>query len=769
MISILRITIYIIVLGLSFDLYAQKEIYNWCFTESNTIKFSDSLAPVFGKDAKIQTMEGSSSISDSNGNLLFYSDGITVWNKKHEIMEGGFDLNGGFSSTQSCIILKQPESDSIYYIFTVDQLIGANGLCYSIVDMSLNNGLGKLIVKNSFLYAPSTEKLHATLHKNQKDIWILTHEYGNSIFRANLLTKYGLNESPVISDVGQDIDIIPAFSVGYLKFSPSGNKVAVAKCAYFPTLEIFDFDNCTGKLSNQIMIDFKLLNGTNGDFFAYGLEYSPDEKYLYVGSASTVYQFDLKYKTPNELISNSVNLLRNLDPDSRLMGALQMGPDQKIYMIYSRGILGTEYLGVISKPNKYGDSCEIDIKKHYSLNLLNYGLPNFMSNYYRFKPYFTSQNLCFNDTSSFNLKNIDADSIKAIKWFYKSEDNTLEKEFSSQKTPFFKFSEPGEYNIRVEITTINGNIVELFDNISIVRPRLFATSDTVICSGKNINIDLRAKGRCDSNHSWKSINGDIIFDTIYTINKAGNYYFKVQAIECEIVDSLKVKIISQKPIFSLGKDTSICKLKANTLTLKVDFQDNTKFLWQDNSINNSIDVTGSGRFYVKCTNACGSKSDTIYVKFDDELNLDIGSSFEICKSESVTLNASSKSNFYKWNTGEKDSIIEVTNSGLYIVEVGNSCGNMSDSANVKVVNSNEILVPNIITPNNDQLNDFFIVNKYLQGASFDVYNRWGNNVYSCKNYSNNWNGTDLSEGVYFYEFSNTCFKETLKGWVQIVR
>ena len=118
---------------------SQGEAANWYFGVNAGLNFSSG-APVLDLNGQLATNEGCGSISDANGDLLFYTDGITVWEKNHNQMPNGFGLMGDPSSTQSGIIIPLPGSEVIYYIFTVDSSAGDHGFRYSIVDMSFNNG-----------------------------------------------------------------------------------------------------------------------------------------------------------------------------------------------------------------------------------------------------------------------------------------------------------------------------------------------------------------------------------------------------------------------------------------------------------------------------------------------------------------------------------------------------------------------------------------------------------------------------------------------------
>ena len=106
--------------------FAQKEANYWYFGNNAGLHFLDDGTVVPLSDGNMTTNEGCSSISDAQGNLLFYTDGRTVWDKNHVIMPngdylGGTGLLGDPSSTQSGIIVPKADDPDIYYIFTVDE------------------------------------------------------------------------------------------------------------------------------------------------------------------------------------------------------------------------------------------------------------------------------------------------------------------------------------------------------------------------------------------------------------------------------------------------------------------------------------------------------------------------------------------------------------------------------------------------------------------------------------------------------------------------
>ncbi len=305
--------------------------------------------------------EGTASICDENGKLLLYTNGIQIWNNKHKVIEGATDLGGNDSATQSAIIIPKPGDPNIYYVFTTFSYLSC-----IIVDISLNQGEGGIVSKN-ILMEHSTEKLTAVQHCNGLDFWILVHEAGNNTFRNYLLTKDGLAKSYVENRIGNS----QHSSLGYLKFSPSGTKLAAALWGR-GIVELYDFDTSTGIISNPVTIKHQ-------DFFkAYGLEFSPDESFLYVTetleTASRIFQLDISDKNPVTILKSKTTIGQTA---VSYFGALKMGPDNRIYVAKNR----MKNLGVINNPNSKGISCGY-VSDGLELGAVSgIGLPNFVSTF----------------------------------------------------------------------------------------------------------------------------------------------------------------------------------------------------------------------------------------------------------------------------------------------------------------------------------------------------------------------------------------------------
>lgn len=299
----------------------------------------------------MQAHEGSATISDSAGRLLFYTDGETIYNKNHQVMRNGDQLLGHFSSFQSSIIIRQPNSTQIFYVFTSDANENdfKNGYHYSIVDMSKDNGNGEVVSKNNLLKAPGTERLTAIRHGNSIDVWILTNDWASNVFRAWLLTCNGLVTTPVVSTAGEKLDAHRYMNIGCLKASADGKKLCQTHFADQGSEEnffqLFDFDNESGKVFNSKKISIPKTR-------YYGCEFSPNSQLLYLtkGDVPEVDQFESNLST-----IAVVNSRASLPAVKNLYG-IQLGPDQRIYLAKSGAALS-----VIKRPNSKGVDCLLDV------------------------------------------------------------------------------------------------------------------------------------------------------------------------------------------------------------------------------------------------------------------------------------------------------------------------------------------------------------------------------------------------------------------------
>ncbi|PHR70561.1 MAG: hypothetical protein COA67_08015 [Lutibacter sp.] len=378
----------LITLFISLVIFAQGEANIWYFGENAGLNFNNC-SPFAIIDGELNTIEGCSTFSDANGNLLFYSDGTTVWNKNHTIMPNGNDLLGNPSSSQSAMIIPKPGSSTIYYLFTVGaetQSAGEPGFNNYVIDMDEDTGLGDIIEGPIDLsqgrFRDWTEKVAAVKGAENGTFWVLSYAPGR--FYAYKVTSDGIASSPITSSAFWAND-----RRGYLKISPNGTKVAIAHQADGAFLT-YDFNDNTGRVTNELALPL-ITEGNK----PYGVEFSANSKKLYVHASndafnsllddnptdpthiSTLFQFDISLASDFAII----NSRKIIHTGELFRGSLQLGPDRKIYRSLARSYTeGIPLLGVIESPENDGVACNY---QHATVGLLGrfstQGLPPFIA------------------------------------------------------------------------------------------------------------------------------------------------------------------------------------------------------------------------------------------------------------------------------------------------------------------------------------------------------------------------------------------------------
>lgn len=518
-----------IVLFITSLAFSQQEASVWYFGQNAGLKFQPDGSVTTLSDGQLFTFEGCATIADSNGNLLFYTDGTSVWDKNHIKMPGGdyalgTGLFGDSSSTQSAIIVPKPNDANVYYIFTVDEPHHGNaqvypnvysgtyndgtstplyddgvnnGLNYSIVDLSVtgsNGSVGNVISRNNHLvtYNPDptgeeikykcSEKVTAVMDTATNSYWVITQFVDK--FYAFKVTGTGVNVTPVISTQ------IPVISTsgyrrnaqGYLKASPSGTKLAIAHKQNDFVTGVGDDGSVTGSV---YVYDFNLTTGvvTNPQLVlpsvgAYGVEFSKESDLLYV-SYVTLFQFpDTKIAQFNLLSSDIPNSKVVLYQGNDVYGALQMAINNKIY--YSAD--ASNSLGVINNPDVIGTGCNLVLKQQplASGTSRKYGLPPFISSF--FNASFTTQDVCFGSTTQFVLTT--TQSVTSVLWDF-GDGST-----SNNLSPNHYYALPGNYTVSVTATTATGTSTKSRTVTISTLPIANTIANQSICEGNTTLYDL---------------------------------------------------------------------------------------------------------------------------------------------------------------------------------------------------------------------------------------------------------------------------------------
>ncbi len=459
-------------------LYAQnKQANNWYFGQYAGITFNTpDGSPQVVFDGKINQIEGCASISDSEGNLLFYTDGMTVWNNEHDTLQNGDSLMGHPSSSMSAIIVPWPLTENKYYIFTVPQTDYDTSLRYSIVNMDLDGGKGGIIPgkKNIFLTKHTHEKVTAVKHANNTSIWVVTHLWNTNEFQSFLVDADSLHTQAVSSFSG-NIANNPAIWFGYMKISPKGNFLVLGSNSHH--VQIHRFNKYNGEVYDPVTILSAYWDRP------YGFEFSPDENRLYVTYAYAMVN-SLKQFTITEYDSVSINNSVYSFPNKTINGALQLGPDFRIYQTYR-----SDYLNIIAQPNEYGAACGyidsaifLDDGTGTYKSLL--GLPAFIQSFFNYAS-FTWEGHCIGDTSFFAIT--DTASQDSVFWDFGDPASGLAN-YSDSFFPYHIYEDTGAYQVSVIGYNNNLNDTTVQEVFIHPLPVPLLPTDTGFCEGYGVNL-----------------------------------------------------------------------------------------------------------------------------------------------------------------------------------------------------------------------------------------------------------------------------------------
>ena len=441
----------------------EKFINTWYFGYRAGLNFNaatDSIPPTVLTDGRMVAPAGSGVMSDGMGNLLFYSNGDTIWSRDHKVMPNGTGLGGNRLTTDGPLPIRLPGSPvtpggpTRYLIFTQDARGGAKGLSYSEISIPTGQQGDVVGIKNTPLTLGTTEKMTGVLHKNGCHVWIIVHGWGTDTtgtanrgdaFLAYLVTEAGVQPTPVISKIGA-LHALSASAQGYrgqMKVSPDGQQLAVARFSgtladSSSTVELFAFDAATGIVSGRKVID----SGAGG---YYGVEFSPSRSRLYVTvlSPPKLLQFDLT--ATNIPGSKRAIPLKQTTPVN--LGSMQAAPDGKIYVAREN----QSALGFITYPDSLGakaryadDSLTLRLGGRRS----GLGLPNFNQSSLLRVGFGAQSTACLEMTFQAGSPIPNPESYA---WIFGDPGSGV-RNTSSEANPKHVFPAPGDYTVTLRIT-----------------------------------------------------------------------------------------------------------------------------------------------------------------------------------------------------------------------------------------------------------------------------------------------------------------------------
>jgi len=325
------------------------------------------------------------SMSNEAGELQFYTNGVGLNNHLHELMENGDGMSGfpgstgeegGYHLRQGGIGVPWPDSagqyfllleESGYHPLDEDHHWKTTGLLSTRIDMHTNGGEGQVYEKrisfleDTLLFGQST----ITRHANGRDWWHIKNKLDENVFYRTLIDPRGaqiIGEQAVGEPVYQ--------GAGQTVFSPDGSKYVIFNSISADVgqyLDIYDFNRCSGLLSNHIKMHFSHDGGPGG------VAISPNSRYLYHSSNLYIYQYDL-WADDIEASRITVAIYDGFnDWLPTTFFAAQLAPDGKIYIICPNGVW---WMHTIEYPDKAGIDCMVEQHSLRLPTLNSFSIPN---------------------------------------------------------------------------------------------------------------------------------------------------------------------------------------------------------------------------------------------------------------------------------------------------------------------------------------------------------------------------------------------------------
>ncbi|WP_338875543.1 gliding motility-associated C-terminal domain-containing protein [Spirosoma sp. SC4-14] len=753
---------------------SSKRNSNWYFGEGAGLTFNGG-APQALTNGKVHTREGCAARSGPNGQLLFYTDGRTIWNRNHDVMAGATNLGGSSQSSQSALIVPYQNSDALFYVFSVAGQNEPGGIQYAQVDMNLNGGLGGLTFKNRQLLAPAAEKITTIPHCNNLNHWIIAHDAATNAFVVYLLNDNGLILPAKVYTVGSNHQSVYGSGhphlqkKGYMKPSHDGRKLAVAVSDSVAGgfLELFDFDNKTGAVSNPVKLETAETVG------AYGIEFSPDNSLIYL---STLFSKKIYQIRVSDLTITATITAQSLSGSSPGIGALQTGIDNKVYGTQPGG----SYLMAINQPDQPGTGCGL-VSQAVNLGGIKAmaGLPFNVDTLPYLPPKvniaLTKLSGCNNYVLSSKTENLDP-AYLVYQWYRNGV--AVTGATSSSLT----VSKSGTYLMKVRETKCLDIQIASDEELPVVLVEANPTASAIPDSCGAFLLNAHATGGIPL---WTGMGISLSQnqqDSLIVSGVNGRQTFQVRVTNpdnenCFVEAEVSVTFTRPDPFLFASSTRTAC---GDTLTLRATpTADWDSFRWQQpngsRAVGSVLIARQSGPYSITAiSTATGCRSETairvtlnpnpevLLANKQIDTCLALGDYLKIDPGTVVDAD-------YSWlkngNIISTNQVLEAQAYGTYRVVVRTAAGcQTSDSLRINANCPPRLpvaYVPDVFTPNQDGINETLVI--YSSSAKqmiLSIYNRWGELLYtgtgdeSASAGWSTWDGTykgqRVNSGLYVY-------------------
>ena len=627
----MRLSITAFVVSLSLSAVAQNRANIWYFQDYG-LDFNQN-PPSLLTEVAFHQNRSMGIASDTSGQLLFYTDNFTVFDRAHNPMRNGtglLDPDLISSTLQNSVVVPKPGSETIFYVFMVDPqngAVGQSGLYYFIVDMELNNGMGDVSIRPQKLLSSTSNKLAAVLHENRNDVWVTTHIANTNTYKTFLVTSSGIS-APVTTSLGS---VVSSFTA-QLKFSPDGTMVASADDE---NINLFDFNAATGELSNaRLLILPEFL-------WPDAVSFSPDGTKLYAATQSVV-QYDVSSGDISKIKASEKVLMGYVNNN---FYNFQLAPDGKIYITKGGGGGTSDYLGAITNPNESGSDANV-VEKYYYLegfdSFVNW-TPVFIESYFM-QPEIVVENTCLNDETRLSLSNTRY--VQGVKWAIG--EGPVQTTMDVQHV----FSAAKTWDIEAEVDYGTQKVIVKKAVVINALPVFDLGPDRTVCEGTVLSANVSG----EASYLWST------GDTTRTLmpKSTGTYSIeaKYESTGCTYFDDVDLAV-NETPFVDLGPDRVVCKEPPYVLESLTQLSD-VEYKWNDSSATGPELTVKRGGFYFleakSLLNGCFHR-DSVFIALKIGPQPDLGVDRTINRDESLILDMSQYGpGAFLWEDGSSSAV-----------------------------------------------------------------------------------------------------------------
>jgi gliding motility-associated-like protein len=504
-------------LFLSGYLEAQLKYNNtWVFGSKAGINFNTNPASSY-PGSNMSAYRSASSVSDPvTGQLLFYTNGNSFWNRFGEMI----DSSQQGSSVMDVLILPLKQFRNRFIVFNLSS--------YFIIDMQARNGRGVILETRPFVPKNQANRMTAVRHCLSDSYWLISVD--RLQFYAYLVHPDGRIDAPVISP---NNSLAPVDFLGDFVSSNNGEKLAITyysadnndKDLFYPP-RMFEFDKRCGFVSQGAV---QLPMDKEWDM-PHGVAFSPDDRLIYIA-----YGYQESQLAQYEVNNPSVYYVAATSPQN--FNQIACGPDGRLYITTHINGVPSNKIDVLLNPNVKGAGCNYREDYMRLAGITNFEVPNLVMNHTGTcagNKGFTldvAPGVCTGQSLDFRLNGSET-GIDSLRWFY-TDPNLPGASFKGFRTSYI-YKDAGIFK-PYAVMYFCGHLDTFFFEVTVSRPeRLFLGADTTLCPGTSIRVGNKS---LPGTRRWNT--GDTVAELL--VQQATDLILQIDHKGCVSVDSISIR------------------------------------------------------------------------------------------------------------------------------------------------------------------------------------------------------------------------------------